>query len=246
MEVLSQAYGFIAYRYYRPLPPGPLSFSLACADRCHIIVNGRTRKIIYNTEVEAGTAQFSLSLEDPSNDVIILAENLGRVNYDMAPKRLDGELKGATGYLSTAYESILSGYRVYSLPLDTAQMALLGQSSRWQSIEGTPDQTQPTFYQFALSDANISPQSVANTPYLDLQAWTKGVAFLNGFNLGRYWISMGPTKTLYYPPAIINSFSTNVMTLFELDGAGDAVSMVGVPNYGQSCNMPCFWNNALD
>ena len=34
--------------------------------------------------------------------------------------------------------------------------------------------------------------NTANDTFLRLNGWTKGVAFVNGFNLGRYWPSMGP------------------------------------------------------
>ena len=33
---------------------------------------------------------------------------------------------------------------------------------------------------------------VANDTFLQLDGWTKGIAFVNGFNLGRYWPVMGP------------------------------------------------------
>ena len=32
-----------------------------------------------------------------------------------------------------------------------------------------------------------------------LQDWGKGIVLVNGRNLGRYWPSAGPTKTLYLP-----------------------------------------------
>ena len=32
----------------------------------------------------------------------------------------------------------------------------------------------------------------ANDTFLRLDGWSKGVAFINGFNLGRYWPVMGP------------------------------------------------------
>ena len=32
----------------------------------------------------------------------------------------------------------------------------------------------------------------AKDTFLRLDGWTKGVAFVNGFNLGRYWPVMGP------------------------------------------------------
>ena len=33
---------------------------------------------------------------------------------------------------------------------------------------------------------------MANDTFLQLEGWTKGIAFVNGFNLGRYWPVMGP------------------------------------------------------
>ena len=33
--------------------------------------------------------------------------------------------------------------------------------------------------------------------FLQLDGWSKGVAFLNSHNLGRYWPIMGPQVTLY-------------------------------------------------
>lgn len=34
--------------------------------------------------------------------------------------------------------------------------------------------------------------------FLNMEKWTKGVCFINGHNLGRYWIK-GPQQTLYVP-----------------------------------------------
>lgn len=34
--------------------------------------------------------------------------------------------------------------------------------------------------------------------FLDMSGWGKGIVFVNGFNLGRYW-SVGPQQTLYVP-----------------------------------------------
>lgn len=32
--------------------------------------------------------------------------------------------------------------------------------------------------------------------YLDVAAWGKGIAFVNGFNLGYYWPLRGPANTM--------------------------------------------------
>ena len=34
--------------------------------------------------------------------------------------------------------------------------------------------------------------------FLHMKGWTKGVVFINGHNLGRYW-ELGPQETLYLP-----------------------------------------------
>ena len=46
----------------------------------------------------------------------------------------------------------------------------------------------PTLYRFS-----VHVSSPADT-FLDMRGWTKGVAWVNGFNLGRYWpVSGTPT-----------------------------------------------------
>lgn len=45
------------------------------------------------------------------------------------------------------------------------------------------------------------------------QGWAKGVVFINGLNLGRYW-SIGPQQALYLPGAFLNS-GINQVTLLK-------------------------------
>ncbi|XP_075544665.1 beta-galactosidase-like isoform X2 [Dermacentor variabilis] len=53
--------------------------------------------------------------------------------------------------------------------------------------------------------------------FLRLDHWKKGAAFLNGFNLGRYWTPMGPQKTLYVPSMLFKS--ENILNIIELEQA---------------------------
>ncbi|KAH7952780.1 hypothetical protein HPB49_001069 [Dermacentor silvarum] len=53
--------------------------------------------------------------------------------------------------------------------------------------------------------------------FLRLDHWKKGAAFLNGFNLGRYWTPMGPQKTLYVPSMLFET--ENVLNIIELEQA---------------------------
>lgn len=54
-----------------------------------------------------------------------------------------------------------------------------------------------------------------------LDGWTKGQAFINGFNLGRYW-EKGPTKTMYLPAPLLRQ-GENELILFELHGVLESV-----------------------
>ena len=62
----------------------------------------------------------------------------------------------------------------------------------------------------------------------------KGQAFINGFNLGRYWPVRGPQVTLYVPaPALKLYPAKNSLLLFELDHAPckeDDMSRRGIRN----------------
>ena len=53
--------------------------------------------------------------------------------------------------------------------------------------------------------------------FLRVSRWKKGLAFVNGVNLGRYWPVVGPQQTLYVPAPILqkNCNRTNSIMLFE-------------------------------
>jgi beta-galactosidase len=51
--------------------------------------------------------------------------------------------------------------------------------------------------------------------FLDTSAWGKGIAWVNGFCLGRYW-RRGPQRTLFVPGPLVRS-SSNELVVLELD-----------------------------
>ena len=60
------------------------------------------------------------------------------------------------------------------------------------------------------SDTFLLPSTVSNG------YWQKGVAYVNKYNLGRYWPVMGPQVTLYTPGPWLNPSETNSLTMIEL------------------------------
>ena len=49
--------------------------------------------------------------------------------------------------------------------------------------------------------------------FLDMSTWGKGIVFVNGHNLGRYW-NVGPQKTLYLPGCWLKK-GKNTIAVFE-------------------------------
>lgn len=76
---------------------------------------------------------------------------------------------------------------------------------------------------------NFNVNEVKDT-YLVTNGWGKGVAFINGFNIGRYWPLVGPQITLYVPKNILNQ-GENVLVLFELEksAANNLIQFTDVP-----------------
>lgn len=44
-----------------------------------------------------------------------------------------------------------------------------------------------------------------------MSAWHKGIVFVNGFNLGRYF-KVGPQQTLYLPAPVLKQGTNTVLT----------------------------------
>ena len=64
----------------------------------------------------------------------------------------------------------------------------------WQISAGTLIKA-PAFYKMELV---IDADNHKDT-FLNMEDWTKGVVWVNGVNLGRYWAEEGPATTMYLP-----------------------------------------------
>lgn len=138
----------------------------------------------------------------------ILLEPMGRVNFGKemadrkglhAPVRLgDAELKG---------------WQIYKLPLTDCNTFAYGKTI-------TAPQKLPTFYRFTLTCDNP-----ADT-FLDLRNWRKGMVFVNGIALCRYW-SIGPTQTAYLPGCWLKK-GDNEIIVWEIIGTEGEPTLTGL------------------
>nr|WP_245335205.1 beta-galactosidase [Streptococcus oricebi] len=198
MEKLGQSYGYLLYRTRAEWDATEERLRLIDGrDRAQVFVDGQHLASQYQTEI--GEDIFVSGQPRESQQLDILIENMGRVNY--GHKLLsDTQKKGLrTGVCKDLH--FLLDWQHYSLEdIDPDQIDFEGQ---WQA-------QQPAFYayDFELVECKDS--------YLDLSGFGKGVAFVNGFHIGRFW-NVGPTLSLYIPHGLLKKGSNRIV-IFETEG----------------------------
>lgn len=192
-EDLQQDYGFVLYR---TTMNGGIKGVLKIEelrDYGIVFINGKRIGIL-----DRRLRQDSLVVDLPKGKITldILVENLGRINY--GPYLLKNK-KGITGPVLFAGHQ-LNGWQMFSLPFDNIHSISL------KSNRTTGDAPM-------LKKGSFELQTVGDT-YLDMSNWGKGVVWVNGHNLGRYW-NIGPQQTIYVPVEWLRK-GRNEIVVFEL------------------------------
>jgi beta-galactosidase len=174
--------------------PGVLVFG-EIRDRAMVFLDGRPVAILHREHNER-----ALPLPHPSGELTIVLEDQGRVNY--GPRI--GEPKGIIGG-ATLRGRPLTGWDV--LPLD-----LTTPPNPWPPDPlPPPDGPVPGPLLLRTEFTLDAPTDL----YLSTHDWGKGMAWLNGAHLGRYW-HRGPQRTLYIPAPLTTSGS-NTLVVFETE-----------------------------
>jgi len=159
---------------------------------------------------EAGLSTGTLTGLNEKFDVLV--ENMGRVNFG---PRMETQRKGI-GRCVQINGHIHNDWDIYTLPLDNVEKIDFNKEYK----EGTP-----AFYRFT-----FDVKEKGDT-FLDFEGWGKGVIFLNGFNLGRFW-EIGPQKRLYIPAPLLKD-GENEIIVFETDGKHtDTIELKDEPDIG--------------
>lgn len=210
MEELDQAVGYIYYRSHIGKAREIADFYLVdCMDRAQVFVNEEL--ILTQFDRELGE-KASFTLTQTENELGILVENLGRVNYS---QKLNHQRKGiCDGVLvNNAFQS---EWDIYTLPLDNLEQL---------DFEKDYHSGQPAFYRFELEAAELGDT------FLDLTDWGKGFVTVNGFNIGRFW-DIGPQKRLYIPAPLLQK-GNNEIIVFESEGrVAESITFTDQPDLG--------------
>lgn len=212
MEDIGQYYG---YTMYSTVIEGPredweLNFD-AVHDRAVIFVNGKNKGYVERTR-HKDTVKIPLKKGEKAH-LDILCENMGRVNY--GNKIMDRKgLKGIRFGLQYHF-----GWDMYPLPMTDL--------SNLEFEENTGRTKVASFFK-----GNLKINDKPCDTFIKLDGFTKGIVIINGFNLGRYYNTAGPQKTLFVPAPILKN-GDNEVIVFESDSCTrNYVTFVDKPKLG--------------
>ncbi|KAI0387175.1 glycoside hydrolase family 35 protein [Hypomontagnella monticulosa] len=222
MEELGQDYGFVLYEHKVATPlQGNLQPGDRARDRVIVYVNGTKQGVVDSTYAQP--AQVALSLQ-PGDTLQLLVENLGRVDYWSRESgtfvALEDPYKGVVGNV-TIGSTVVSGWDIYSLPL--AEPPAVSSAVSGAIAAGSP----PTFFRgtfFLEDDGNTNP--AWRDTFLEVPDGVKGNVWVNGFNLGRYWV-VGPQQSLYLPGTVLKPGAENEIIVLELEPKSDSLVAFG-------------------
>lgn len=253
MEQMGQMFGFLLYmsEYQGKRPYSILSIPKV-HDRAQVFVScsvDGVRNPIYAGVIERWSSK---TLEIPNlscssnTSLYILVENMGRVNY--GPYIFDRK-----GILSTVQ---IDGITLHHWKMYPLSFNALDNLPKLQVITQMPDvrasvvsihgdsekklqelsfysneniSEEPEFYE---GHFHIDSESEIKDTFISFRGWNKGVAFVNNFNIGRFWPARGPQCALYVPAPILRP-GDNIVVIFELHGPNPelTINLVKDPDF---------------
>ena len=198
-EELNSGYGYVLYRLNIEGQRKYEKFKLiGMDDRAQIFANQKHHSTLYKENFIGTNSELILENEG-TNTLDILVENLGRINY--GGSLLDSkESKGIKGGVMLDIH-IHSDIEHYPLNLENIEKVDFSLGYKKNT---------PAFYEYKFE------VSEKGDSFLSTEGLSKGVAFINGFNLGRFW-DKGINNYLYIPAPLLKN-GENIIVIFETEG----------------------------
>lgn len=215
-----QGYGYLLYRHTIQ-KGGTLKIDGTVTDRAQFFLNF---KEFGSTSWKSNwkNPEFQLPKVQGPTILDILVENSGRVNYSRE-KFLNIQRKGIMGNV------LLNNVKLEDwihIPFEFCEKFYTGMhnSNLWQPFKKV---TMPAVYRGHL---NIEKEPVDT--FLNTKDWQKGIIFINGHNLGRYWTQLGPQQTLYVPAPILAQGKNEIIIFEQYSPKVNSVVFVDKPTLG--------------
>jgi beta-galactosidase len=211
MEQYDQGYGCILYRTEVPAGPAGSVEAASVHDLGLVFLDGQRVGFM---DRRSGAFKVELPARQKSSVLDILVEAMGRVNFGKEvhdKKGLHGPVKIE---LSNGQSVQPNSWQIYNLPLDDPMLGRLQYHKR--SDAG------PAFWR-----AKLAIKAPGDT-FLDVSSWGKGVVWVNGHCLGRFW-NIGPTQTMYVPGPWLRPGQNQIVILDLLGPSNPVVAGLSAP-----------------
>jgi beta-galactosidase len=208
MENYGQSSGFMLYRKVLNGYAGATLNVTSVHDYATVFLGGvyqggMSRPAVppaYATPLKVTTgASLVLGQAGANPTLDILVEGMGRINFGHGLVDRKGITQQVTLSNAGPLNGTLTNWQTYALPIDEAFVKQLEPK--------ITDPGRPGLFFRALVDLDKTGDT-----YVDMSGWTKGVVWVNGHNLGRYW-SIGPQRRLYCPASWLTTGSNTVLVL---------------------------------
>lgn len=206
MEDLDQDQGFIKYSCFINYtdPCVRHLFIKGLRDRATVYLDGKYIGTVMRDEAPAPDITFTVP--EGGAELTILVENCGRIDYGYGIYDRKGildcvyvKIEQSDGAFLYNYAANM-GYTIETLPLRSLDALDYG---------STPVPCgRPAFLR-----GSFSAKPDTDT-FIDMRGWHKGLVWINGFCLGRYWSTVGPQQTLYVPGELLKE--ENTVEILEL------------------------------
>uniref|UniRef100_A0A673MV28 Uncharacterized protein n=1 Tax=Sinocyclocheilus rhinocerous TaxID=307959 RepID=A0A673MV28_9TELE len=208
-----QAYGYTLYET-TIIRGGSLKSGRNIQDRALVFLNQSFIGIFHHRNVE-------LAVPDGKKRTLsLLVENCGRVHYG---KDMDNQRKGIVGNILLNHTP-LRDFTIYSLDMTPDFI----DRAPWKSVPNKP--SFPGFFQ-----GRLFVNGYPSDTFMKLPGWSKGVVFINGQNIGRYW-DAGPQQALFLPGPFLNS-GMNQVIVFEEAEADFKIQFEDSPDLGMTADI---------
>ncbi|GES29858.1 beta-galactosidase family protein [Streptomyces angustmyceticus] len=208
MEALGQSYGLIHYRTRVRGPQGTRRLRVTgLGDRALVFGDGKRIGTFDRNQPEHAV---DVTVTGGSTTLDLLVDPTGRINFGQGlndPKGISGKV--------LLDEEEPHDWEIRRLTLDDLSPL---------KFTGDHTPTGPAFHR-----ARVHVDTPADG-FLAFPGWDKGMVWLNGFALGRYW-SLGPQTTLYAPSHLWRRGS-NELVVLEMERTGDAIEVRSAPDLG--------------
>jgi beta-galactosidase len=202
-EQLNQGYGYVLYeRHFNQPISGKLEIA-GLRDYAVVYMNGE--KV---GELNRYFKNYTMDIDIPWNATLgILVENMGRINYGA---EIVHNLKGIISPVTVNGTNLDGDWQMTQLPMSAApELLTLGKTIVY---ENTPANAKKLTGKPVLYEGVFSLTKTGDT-FIDMADWGKGIIFVNGINIGRYW-NVGPQQTLFIPGVWLKA-GENKIVIFE-------------------------------